>query len=160
MTSREKLQIIGDYIEKNYGSKLQSQVSINHRFIISEGAKSPEADIFIEGNNGTQIAFELESNQPHPDTNVIKYWRWIKEHNIRNRIVLIHIYGSLFNNENYIARVRNTDFVAQQIKAKNFQYFSLKCLVDRFDKKEYFEFGPKVRRVLFRNLGPILKAEL
>lgn len=83
------------------------------------------ADVFFQVGNAV-VFIEVEEGQPHPDTNLTKYWYWIEQKKIKSPVYLIQIFGKEFYDKNYISRTRLCDFIAQKInKSKNFYYFSI-----------------------------------
>lgn len=154
MNSKLILNQIKKYINLKYYNKIKD-IRVNYKFIEKEGIKSPEADIYICCRNRNVIFFELEKAQPHPDTNFVKYWRWIEEYKIKNKIILIQIFSPMFNDENYIARVRNIEFLNKKTSLKNFSYYPVNCLVNKFSEEEFTRFGPKVKNCLFSSITTI-----
>ncbi|MCX5696810.1 MAG: hypothetical protein NTU54_02355 [Candidatus Omnitrophica bacterium] len=154
MRSKAILESIKRKLVAIYPDKILD-IKINYKFIKTEGIKSPEADMYLRCRNGNLIFIELESMQPHPDTNFVKYWRWGEKYRIGNRIILLQIFGPMFNNENYIARVRNIKFLRNKISLRNFKYYPINCLVDRFSEAEFKRFSADVRKCLFNSITAI-----
>jgi len=89
---------------------------------------SHKADIFVEIKKLKMFLFvEVEGEQSHPDTNVTKYWYWMEKKIIDNKVVLVHVFGPIFYNNNYKSRSELCDFIARKIKRehRNFIYFSI-----------------------------------
>ena len=63
----------------------------------------PRRDIEIIG--GVFSRFLAVPASRLPDTNVTKYWFWIEKMKIKEKIILIHVFGSEFYNNNYRSRV-------------------------------------------------------
>ena len=82
-----------------------------------------KADIFIEFK-GIKLFIEVEESQPHPDTNVAKYWYWIDQTKPKGKVVLIHVFGHEFYDNNYRSRTVLCDFLAKKIRKQgiNFVY--------------------------------------
>lgn len=66
-----------------------------------------------------KLFIEIEEGQPHPDTNVTKYWRWMEVENVKDKIILIQVFASEFYDNNYRSRTILCDFIAKKIKESN-----------------------------------------
>ena len=113
------------------------EVRVHYKFISAEGVRSPEADMFIELPN-TIICVEFEYRQPHPDTNVLKYLRWIDSYGVEKRIVVAQIFGPEFKGRNYISRVRNAVYLSKRTRDQ-IDYYPLFCTTytaEQFEAQE------------------------
>jgi len=83
------------------------------------------SDLYIPVRK-SKVFIEVEEGQPHPDTNVTKYWFWLDQQKIKDRIFLIHVFGSQFYDDSYRSRTQLCDFVAKKIsKSFNFKYIPI-----------------------------------
>jgi len=90
-----------------------------------------KSDFKVEINPKDFLIVEIESSQPHPDTNVTKYW-YILEKNPDIKITLIQIFGRGFlekSKNDYRSRLELCGFMAKKMKREfkeRFIYFSKK----------------------------------
>jgi len=82
-----------------------------------------KADLFL-ADKKNKIFIEVDEGQPHPDTNVLKYWYWMETENIKSKVLLIHVFGSYFYNNNYRSRSQLCRFLVDKMKVQfdNFEY--------------------------------------
>lgn len=74
----------------------------------------------------SKVFIEIEEGQLHPDTNVTKYWYWLEQERIKDKIFLIHVFGSKFYDDSYRSRTQLCGFVAKKIsKSFNFKYIPI-----------------------------------
>ena len=76
------------------------------------------SDIQISKDNDNLLCIEIEEAQPHPDTNVTKYWPFL-EANPQTRVTLLQIFGRGFmeTDNNYASRMQLCKFVANKLEA-------------------------------------------
>src|SRR6185503_6087840 len=80
---------IKEYLETKFGLEPKCECRLgDYRWC-------PKADLFVEFK-GVKLFIEVEGCQPHPDTNVTKYWYWIEKTKVKGKIVLIHVFGHEF----------------------------------------------------------------
>lgn len=132
--ARQLLEALKVEIAGEFSTLSETGIILNHKFIPQEQTKSPEADMYIELPT-TIICVELEYQQPHPDTNVLKYLRWISSYDIPKRIVLVQIFGPIFAKGNYISRVRNVHYLVGMTR-EMIDYFPLFCTTYTPDQYE------------------------
>lgn len=80
-----------------------------------------KSDIYVEFNGG-KLFIEVEGSQPHPDTNVTKYWYWIEHTKNKGKIILIHVFGNEFYDNNYRSRTALCGFIAEKIKKQSIDF--------------------------------------
>ncbi|MDO8747742.1 MAG: hypothetical protein Q7J72_01320 [Candidatus Omnitrophota bacterium] len=85
-----------------------------------------KADIACDIKNG-KLIIEIEQGQPHPDTNVAKYWYWLEKSKYKGKLYLIQVFGREFYDNNYKSRADLCQFVAEKISKchANFKYMSI-----------------------------------
>ena len=76
------------------------------------------SDIQISKDVNNLLCIEIEEAQPHPDTNVTKYWPFL-EANPHTRVTLLQIFGRGFmeTDNNYASRMQLCKFVANKLEA-------------------------------------------
>jgi hypothetical protein len=114
------IKAIKDYVEGELGLKCKTE------YRLGEDKWCSMADIAIEFSKA-KLFIEIEEGQTHPDTNVTKYWNWMEKENIKDKIILIQVFGSKFYDNNYRSRAILCDFIARKIKESNpnFLYISI-----------------------------------
>lgn len=89
-----------------------------------------KADIFVEFKD-VKLFVEVEGSQPHPDTNVTKYWYWIDQTKPKGKVVLIHVFGHEFYDNNYRSRTALCDFLAEKIRRQGVDFVYCPIPVDK-----------------------------
>lgn len=118
------IQEIKIYLEKEH--HLQPQCEC----LLGTDRWCSKADIFVEFK-GMKLFVEVEGSQPHPDTNVTKYWYWIDQTKPKGKVVLIHIFGHEFYDNNYRSRTVLCDFLAKKIQEQGIDFVYRPIPVDR-----------------------------
>lgn len=110
-----------EYLKKDFGIDSIPEYHLGHE------RYSFKSDLYFEVS-GINIFIEVEDRQPHPDTNVSKYWQWVEENSIKLPVVLVQIFGKEFYGNNYRSRAELCTFIAEKIKKAgiNLSYVSLK----------------------------------
>ena len=62
------------------------------------------------------MVVEIEASQPHPDTNVGKYWLLYEKYKKYNKIIVIHIYTPKFRVSSYKWRRELAKFYVKKMK--------------------------------------------
>jgi len=111
------IQRIKTYLETEYHLKPKCEC------LLGTNRWRSKADIFVE-LKGVKLFIEVEGSQPHPDTNVAKYWYWIDQTKPKGKVVLIHVFGHEFYDNNYRSRTLLCGFLARKIRKQgiNFVY--------------------------------------
>jgi len=122
MTAKQFIRHIDKYIKNTL--KLDSKCE----YRLGEARWSHKADIEVEiSKPKMQLFIEVDGEQPHPDTNVTKYWYWMNKNKISKKVVLIHIFGTAFYDSNYRSRSELCNFIANKMhhEFRNFVYISV-----------------------------------
>ncbi len=109
--SRSLANRIKEWVENNYSGIIcvcEKQLEIGN-------IQSPKADLAIKKKNGDVIAIEIEDGQPHPDTNVTKYWYMKVNFSKRKHLTIIQIFSPRYKKD-YQSRVELCRFVAKRMK--------------------------------------------
>ncbi len=114
--ARKFIRQISNYLEKEHGLPPQ------HEYPLGKDRWCSKSDIYVE-SKGRKLFIEVEGNQPHPDTNVTKYWYWIERTKKTEKVILIHVFGNKFYNNNYRSRTVLCSFIAQKIRKAGYNFF-------------------------------------
>lgn len=127
MGKNKRKEIVDNFINKieNY-IKNEFQLQIIKQYALGNHKWCSRADIGLDIKN-IKLFVEIEEGQPHPDTNVTKYWYWINNEDIKNKVILIQVFGSDFYNNHYRSRSELCSFIANKIikERYNFEYISI-----------------------------------
>ena len=103
------------------------------------------------------IFIELENEHPHPDTNFLKYWRWVEKYSVKMQVEIIQILGPLFKGRNYESRILNIDFLVEKCKDLGvpINYHRLNC--SHYSQKEFNAFQPPISSKVIEDVSRIIE---
>jgi len=118
-------KIVYEKLKESFGEAVRKE----HPLLPKNKGVSFKADVSVRRGENDFIFVEIEEGQPHPDTNVGKYWMYLRE-NPATKATLVQILGKEFSvtTNNYKSRVDLAEFIAQKIKKEypRFEYHAKK----------------------------------